>query len=296
MAGPQPAPRRTVELDVRRADHVGRLIIRVAGGRHGQALWPADRVAATAGRRLPITLRDSARRAMCGIVGYAGSPARAAGGRVPQALDVVMEGLRRLEYRGYDSAGVALVTDAGLVTTKRAGKLAHLQRGPGRRAAAAPRPPASATPAGPPTARRPTSTRTRTVGGSRRGRADPQRHHRELRRAQGGAHRRGRQVRSPRPTPRWPRTCSPPRMPSIGDLAEAMRSVRTPARGRVHPPRRPRRRARRGRRRPPQLPARRRPRRGRELPRLRRRRVHRAHPRRGRARPGPGRDDHRRTA
>ncbi|MGZ4603357.1 MAG: glutamine--fructose-6-phosphate transaminase (isomerizing), partial [Kineosporiaceae bacterium] len=64
---------------------------------------------------------------MCGIVGYAGSPARAAEGRVPQALDVVMEGLRRLEYRGYDSAGVALLTDAGLVTTKRAGKLARLQ-------------------------------------------------------------------------------------------------------------------------------------------------------------------------
>jgi glucosamine--fructose-6-phosphate aminotransferase (isomerizing) len=41
-------------------------------------------------------------------------------------LDVVLEGLRRLEYRGYDSAGVALLTDAGLVTTKRSGKLARL--------------------------------------------------------------------------------------------------------------------------------------------------------------------------
>src|ERR687884_242495 len=64
---------------------------------------------------------------MCGIVGYAGSPAPAAGGEVPQALDVVLEGLRRLEYRGYDSAGVALLTDEGLVTTKRAGKLGRLQ-------------------------------------------------------------------------------------------------------------------------------------------------------------------------
>src|ERR687884_1169239 len=63
---------------------------------------------------------------MCGIVGYAGSPAPAAGGEVPQALDVVLEGLRRLEYRGYDSAGVALLTHEGLVTTKRAGKLARL--------------------------------------------------------------------------------------------------------------------------------------------------------------------------
>src|SRR4051794_975179 len=63
---------------------------------------------------------------MCGIVGYAGSPDLAARGEVPQAVDVVIEGLRRLEYRGYDSAGVALLTEAGLVTTKRAGKLARL--------------------------------------------------------------------------------------------------------------------------------------------------------------------------
>src|SRR3954470_1076911 len=63
---------------------------------------------------------------MCGIVGYAGSPDLAVRGEVPQALDVVMEGLRRLEYRGYDSAGVALLTDDGLVTAKRSGKLARL--------------------------------------------------------------------------------------------------------------------------------------------------------------------------
>src|SRR3954454_23867510 len=37
---------------------------------------------------------------MCGIVGYVGSRS---------ALDVVVEGLRRLEYRGYDSAGVAVI-------------------------------------------------------------------------------------------------------------------------------------------------------------------------------------------
>src|SRR4051795_1462353 len=64
---------------------------------------------------------------MCGIVGYAGSPDLATRGEVPQALDVVLEGLRRLEYRGYDSAGVALLTDAGLVTAKRSGKLGRLQ-------------------------------------------------------------------------------------------------------------------------------------------------------------------------
>ncbi len=54
---------------------------------------------------------------MCGIVGYAGHR---------QAIDVVVEGLRRLEYRGYDSAGVAIVADGTVATCKRAGKLANL--------------------------------------------------------------------------------------------------------------------------------------------------------------------------
>ncbi|BDO43196.1 glutamine--fructose-6-phosphate transaminase (isomerizing) [Cellulomonas sp. NTE-D12] len=59
---------------------------------------------------------------MCGIVGYVGS--RTASG-LP--LEVVIEGLRRLEYRGYDSAGVAVVTaDGELDTRKKAGKLANL--------------------------------------------------------------------------------------------------------------------------------------------------------------------------
>ncbi|MBA2444414.1 MAG: glutamine--fructose-6-phosphate transaminase (isomerizing) [Nocardioidaceae bacterium] len=54
---------------------------------------------------------------MCGIVGYVGGQA---------SLEVVIDGLRRLEYRGYDSAGVALVTNDGLFTEKRAGKLSNL--------------------------------------------------------------------------------------------------------------------------------------------------------------------------
>jgi glucosamine--fructose-6-phosphate aminotransferase (isomerizing) len=59
---------------------------------------------------------------MCGIVGYVGS-AQAS----DRPLEVVLEGLRRLEYRGYDSAGVALVVPGGrLVTAKKAGKLANL--------------------------------------------------------------------------------------------------------------------------------------------------------------------------
>ena len=56
--------------------------------------------------------------AVCGIVGYVGNQ---------QALDVVVEGLRRLEYRGYDSAGVAVVADGAIASTKRAGKLANLE-------------------------------------------------------------------------------------------------------------------------------------------------------------------------
>jgi glucosamine--fructose-6-phosphate aminotransferase (isomerizing) len=61
-------------------------------------------------------------KAMCGIVGYAGSDAAGL-----QALDVVLEGLRRLEYRGYDSAGVALQAEGGLVIAKKSGKLARLE-------------------------------------------------------------------------------------------------------------------------------------------------------------------------
>ena len=44
------------------------------------------------------------------------------------SLDVVLEGLRRLEYRGYDSAGVAVLADGRLSTAKKAGKLANLEK------------------------------------------------------------------------------------------------------------------------------------------------------------------------
>ncbi|MCL2091651.1 MAG: glutamine--fructose-6-phosphate transaminase (isomerizing) [Micrococcales bacterium] len=58
---------------------------------------------------------------MCGIVGYVGG-----GPASGRPLEVAVEGLRRLEYRGYDSAGVAVVTDQGLQTAKKAGKLGNL--------------------------------------------------------------------------------------------------------------------------------------------------------------------------
>src|SRR5690349_13488789 len=58
-------------------------------------------------------------RAMCGIVGYVGHQ---------PALDVVVDALRRMEYRGYDSAGIALVDgDGDLTVRRRAGRLANLE-------------------------------------------------------------------------------------------------------------------------------------------------------------------------
>ncbi|HJR18843.1 MAG TPA: glutamine--fructose-6-phosphate transaminase (isomerizing) [Actinomycetota bacterium] len=55
---------------------------------------------------------------MCGIVGYVGSE---------QALPILMDGLSRLEYRGYDSAGVAIV-DGGVNVIRKAGKLEILDK------------------------------------------------------------------------------------------------------------------------------------------------------------------------
>lgn len=55
---------------------------------------------------------------MCGIVGYIGPR---------QAAELLLEGLRRLEYRGYDSSGIAIVNGSGLSITKAAGKLSILE-------------------------------------------------------------------------------------------------------------------------------------------------------------------------
>ena len=55
---------------------------------------------------------------MCGIIGYIGPK---------PVVPVLIDGLRRLEYRGYDSAGVAVVHDGQLALRRSAGKLAQLE-------------------------------------------------------------------------------------------------------------------------------------------------------------------------
>ena len=55
---------------------------------------------------------------MCGIVGYVGDK---------NAIDIVLDGLRRLEYRGYDSAGAAVVGSAGLQIRRAAGRIKVLE-------------------------------------------------------------------------------------------------------------------------------------------------------------------------
>ena len=55
---------------------------------------------------------------MCGIVGYIGSA---------EASPILIDGLKRLEYRGYDSAGVAILRDDEITTRRVVGKLRGLE-------------------------------------------------------------------------------------------------------------------------------------------------------------------------
>ena len=207
-----------------------------------------------------------------------------------------MGGLRRLEYRGYDSAGVAVIDDDGAhrARAKRAGKLqvladdleaiarctdgAHRHR---------PHPLGDA--------RRPDRPQRAPAPRRRRqARPHPQRHHRELLRAEARAARRGLHLHE-RDRHRGRRRAARPRVPPRRRPHRgASAPPSSPPRRRLHPPRHARGPARRRRRRPPQLAARHRPRRRRELPRLGCRRLRRVHPARRGDRPGPDRHDHRR--
>ena len=55
---------------------------------------------------------------MCGIVGYIGNT---------KASDIILHGLKRLEYRGYDSAGISTIENNNIYTSKCKGKIKDLQ-------------------------------------------------------------------------------------------------------------------------------------------------------------------------
>ena len=135
---------------------------------------------------------------MCGIIGYVG--------RRP-AKDLLITGLERLEFRGYDSAGIALLEDDGLEYVRAVGNLAEpeARRRPERLAA---RRPASATRAGRRTAASTRRTRTRsraaTTASSRSCSTASSRTTASSR----PSSRRRATSSAPRPTPRSSRTCS----------------------------------------------------------------------------------------
>src|SRR5436305_272611 len=93
--------------------------------RWGMSFSRRPRIRRPAGDELPTGWSPSSAPArqtprgstMCGIVGYIGPR---------EAQPVLIEGLRRLEYRGYDSAGVATLAGSRLHVRKRAGRLANL--------------------------------------------------------------------------------------------------------------------------------------------------------------------------
>jgi glucosamine 6-phosphate synthetase-like amidotransferase/phosphosugar isomerase protein len=69
-------------------------------------------------KSIEITRHQLVTKIMCGIVGYIGTQA---------ATDILISGLERLEYRGYDSAGVATVTEGKIHCVKAKGKLYNLR-------------------------------------------------------------------------------------------------------------------------------------------------------------------------
>ena len=122
---------------------------------------------------------------MCGIVGILGIE--------NDAAERLLEGLRRLEYRGYDSAGICTVHDGEFDRRRAPGKLKNLAAAAGRGAVAGPRRD-RAHPLGHP---RRADRGQCPPAHRRRCRAGPQRHHRELQAAARHADRRGPRVHEP---------------------------------------------------------------------------------------------------
>jgi glucosamine--fructose-6-phosphate aminotransferase (isomerizing) len=94
--------------------------VRASGERSALTAGARAAVAASVSLKPKSTMTTEAQRnAMCGIVGYVGAQ---------DATPIILDGLQRLEYRGYDSAGIAVIEDEQIALRRDVGKLENLRR------------------------------------------------------------------------------------------------------------------------------------------------------------------------